>query len=228
VNDFGVDLTQDGGTLQVGADGAITRRVRVDGRTVAIVTVRVADDAAGAHAALLAWLTTASRAAALDAASDHGLALGHVAFAETALDGPLAVVLFVRGNIAVMLRRVDEESAVDLATLAEALDVLIAETPVVKDAAALPKPSIAAFGLAAESVAAGDEAELDLDATSPDNDELDVQFEIDPNSTGAGYVQRRDGKWVFVGERAGTVTLRVHVTTATGLRTTATTTITVD
>lgn len=214
------------GPIEFGADGALTRTITVGGRPIAYVTVRVADDPAGAHALLLSWLTSMSRLEPVAAAASHGLALGHVAYADAFADGQVGVILFVRGNVAVQLRRVDEEASIDLTSLAEALDVLIAETPVVKDASALPKPVVSTFGLEGTATA-GEETTLLFEASAADNGELDIQFEIDPASTGAGYVQERNGEWIFVGERAGTVTLHVYVTSATGLRTTATATITV-
>lgn len=179
----------------------------------------VADSAALAQEQLVEWLAGLQSPQRTTSGREAGLVVGDVAFAARsgASDGPLAWVAFVRGNVAVRVRRTGAAGApeADLSVIALVLDRAIVDAPVLEGAATPPKPLIRSFAAPRALAQAGEVLRLTVDIVDPAAGEPHLEWIV--GGDGQGYVERAaDGAWEFHATGPGALKLALEVTGSTG------------
>lgn len=203
--------------------GRLTRSYRAEALPDAppgfVLESWVADSAVLAQEQLLEWLSGIQSPQRVFSARDGGLVVGDIAFASRsgAADAPLAWVAFVRGNVAVRLRRTGAPKSpeADLSVLALTLDRAIVDARVLEAGATPPKPVISAFEAPRPFAQAGEVLRLTLDLVDPAAGEPHLEWIV--GGDGQGYVERAaDGAWEFHATGPGEVKLALEVTGSTG------------
>jgi len=196
--------------------GGVSRRFDdATGTGRVLVELLVAEDAAGAHDEVLRQIAFVQSTKTLPSAASRGIAAGDVGWiGYGGRDGSkIAWLAFAAGNLALRVKDFDPDAvgAVDIAPVVVQVAELAARQPTVADGVALPRPQIARFAPAAESVVAGETLALDLSAKDVDGRPAAVDFIVGGARQGQGYVEQDEqGIWRFHATGVGALDLTVE------------------
>ncbi len=213
--------------------GGVSRRFDdAAGTGRVLVELLVAEDAAGAHEEVLRQIAFVQSTKTLPSAASRGIAAGDVGWiGYGGRDGSkIAWLAFASGNLALRVKSFDPDAAgaVDIAPIVAHVSELAARQPTVADGVALPRPQIARFAPAAESVVAGSPLALDLVAKDLDGRAAAVDFIVGGARQGQGYVEQDEqGTWQFHATGAGALDLTVEARSRFGTFTRQTVRVTV-
>ena len=204
--------------LTIDADeGRLVRHFRRTERqpAVLLVTSRVADTSAGAHADLITWLAGLQSTQRMPSVPD----LGDAAFvgASGAARGAVSWVAFVRGNVFVRLNNLDptREPGLDLVDLARGIDLDLLGVPILPEGARPARPEVAELTLAEGLVTAGARVRLTAEVADAHGGTPHLTWSL--GGAGLGYVElAQDGVPYLFTTGPGTLEVHREVTSSMG------------